>query len=837
MKEKKYIGLKSRDELSNELADKYKNRVADCITYIYGNPGCGKTYVLSNVISKLTDSNKIKNKINIYMPDDEKLFLYNSSNKINLTNIETSISLPVKLISHLDIGVSFSKQNSEHQFEQIMSLMKSRFARDILICLPNYSELDSSIKFLIKLLMKNNSLLEQKSKHRLYFLITDSNNKSISDFLTGLPIMTCKLEDYDESDIFEYLRQNHKIILDNDIVQQKLVQIKKICASNLKLVDFLYVDFQEQDLDFFRALDKIIDYRLQQLKRAGVKASITEQSMEDIILTASISLKKFAGKEIAYITNNDIKNVRKGLDIAQKQTIIKKDSDDYYLFICDEIQKQLRKELIKNNRDRYIDYYNYYSTYEQSQYYLRAYYLIAYNNLIDSNAFALLILSYIEAYKFNDISRITAINKLFDKNNNDYKNVYEKIKEFYKSLSGDNTEYSKVKSEYDSLNEMNIELLLKAELTRAFFNYLHKNHILYNSETKQALEQLKQYASNKLCIEKKEYSTEIVLIDESIVRLRIIYDIAPYILDNLNDVDCFEKLYIISTKLSVKLSGTPNDKNIFKYMENVFNRKAFLFINETQCNIYYEKAKKYFYENEIWDEYCITLISEAGTDIVIKNYNKALDLCRKAKEIARAKEITIPQIQKLNNNKLIAQFLKYENKHTSKQCVNYAIKIAKKLKKNLTHIPCATEYVIITNICSLYLYAGDINKYNKYKKYIEKLYGCKNISDIKDNDIDDFYRYYFAWFELYKNITLNKWSKAEKIVDALNGFVPALFKKQEVFWDKKLLAVKNIIHKEKKINSYVFCKNLVPGNRKETQLAAFYCRGLMLSDLQYTTYD
>ena len=150
---------------------------------------------------------------------------------------------------------------------------------------------------------------------------------------------------------------------------------------------------------------------------------------------------------------------------------------------------------------------------------------------------------------------------------------------------------------YDSLNEMNFDLLLKAELTRAFFNYLHKNHILYNSETKQALEQLKQYASNKLYMEKKEYSTEIVLVDESIVRLRIIYDIAPYILDNLNDVDCFEKLYVISTKLSDKLSGTPTDKNIFKYMENVFNRKAFLFINETQCNIYYDKAKKYFYEN------------------------------------------------------------------------------------------------------------------------------------------------------------------------------------------------------------------------------------------------
>ena len=114
---------------------------------------------------------------------------------------------------------------------------------------------------------------------------------------------------------------------------------------------------------------------------------------------------------------------------------------------------------------------------------------------------------------------------------------------------------------------------------------------------------------------------------------------------------------------------------------------------------------------------------------------------------------------------------------------------------------------------------------------------CNDVSDINDEDIDDFYRYYFGWFEVYKCILEGKWIQAEKITDNLKGFVPSLFKKQEVFWDKKLLALKKIIDEKKKIDGYNFCKNLVPLKRRASELAVFFCRGLMLSDIQYTSYD
>lgn len=101
-------------------------------------------------------------------------------------------------------------------------------------------------------------------------------------------------------------------------------QIKKICASNLKLIDFLYVDLVEQDVDFFRALDSVVTYRLSQLKKDGLSRNVNEYDMEDIILSSSISLKSFGSQEIASITHKETNTVRESLYLAQKQVLLKR---------------------------------------------------------------------------------------------------------------------------------------------------------------------------------------------------------------------------------------------------------------------------------------------------------------------------------------------------------------------------------------------------------------------------------------------------------------------------------------------------------------------------------
>lgn len=62
-------------------------------------------------------------------------------------------------------------------------------------------------------------------------------------------------------------------------------------------------------------------------------------------------------------------------------------------------------------------------------------------------------------------------------------------------------------------------------------------------------------------------------------------------------------------------------------------------------------------------------------------------------------------------------------------------------------------------------------------------------------------------------------------------------KSKKFFWDKKLLALKEIILNRQILDGYDFCNNLVPLKRRSSELASFFCRGLMLSDLQYTSYD
>lgn len=838
MKEWIYKNLNGRTELIDKLVKEYMDSSASEASIILGNHGCGKTYVLYEVINKIQYKNSFHNKIQIYIAEDDKLALYDNATGVSVDNAEASISLPLRWGIGLDISASASQKNSESQFNHICNLLKKRFSCDILICIPKYSEQDSKIRLLISLLVSNLQRLKKTFKHNIYFLIGNLDESCINDFIECSSVDKILLEDYEENDILQYLKEKHKVIVDQKDVTEKLKQIKKICASNLKLVDFLYVDFVEQNLDFFRALDSVVSYRLNQLKKDGLKRNVSEYDMEDIILTSSISLKSFGSQEIAVVTNKQTDIVRESLLLAQKEVILKKNPLNFYDFTCEEIQSILRKELSYRNKERYLDYYNYYSIQEQDQYYLRAYYLWAYNNCIKDEIFALLILAYSEALNFNNLAQIKKIQDLVvrEKGSRFYED-YKLIESFYTMLGKDSTDYLELRNLYYDLQRDYFEVPLKAELARAFFHFMYKHFVPWDLCLKQTLNQIVQYAEESICLSISKYPVKIISIDETVLRLRIIYDISPFVLDSINDVDLFKKMYDLSHLLSNNIRTSQSSRSIAKYMENVFNRKAFLFVNQMQCNIFYDRAKKYFYDSQIWDEYCITLICEAGTDIVIQKYEEALRCCRRAKKISLEKEVSIPQPQKLMNNIIIADFFRYEQDHSPEKCLMYSKKAARKLQKYLQRVPCATEFVIITNICSLYLYSGNISEYCKYKKYLERLMDCVDVSDISDNDIDDFYRYYFAWFEVYKCILEEKWGDAEKIADDLKDFVPSLFKKQEVFWNKKLLALKEIIAKQRQVSGYDFCKNLVPLKRRASELAVFFCRGLMLSDIQYTSYD
>ena len=206
-----------------------------------------------------------------------------------------------------------------------------------------------------------------------------------------------------------------------------------------------------------------------------------------------------------------------------------------------------------------------------------------------------------------------------------------------------------------------------------------------------------------------------------------------------------------------------------------------------------------------------------------------------ALSLVRSYDINVPQIEKIYNNLYIAQFLEYEQETLSlKQCQLYAKNTIRCLKKLLSGESNGKEHVILTNLASLSLYVGQENDYFNAKSLLENSFGCKDVSDLNDIKINDFYRYHFAWYEFYRNLTHSAWEKCENILNNLDGFYPALFKRH-IEIDRRIIAAKNILEKRECPDPLNFCLNFMKDLSYTTEMT--YSRGLPLSDLQFTSWD
>lgn len=831
MKQQKISGLKKRDELVSNLINNYKNNSAEKITIISGPSGSGKSYIVNKILDECRNRFS-KNKICAYV-NFEGAFIQPNERHSSRNISDLSLSLNYSIIS-FGIGIGIENEDFEPGAAKILDSAKNS---TVLVCVDDFSNSDPAIKHILKVLFKKLNRLGENFSQRIYFLITDSEEETIHNFF----IETASVEDilllpYTKDDIIQYLKDKHLNLLVSDNFNRNLDCIEKISNGDLSIVDFLFVDITFQNSDFFESLERVVNHRLLQIKKSGLQKDISESMIEDIILSSSLSLQKFSSSNISYITERENNLVVTGLHIAEDNDIIEKDLENYYQFNCSEVKKILYNQSVEKRSDRLLYYYKYYTENEPDEYYFRAYYITVYFHEITAQAFALLALSLIYSIKLGDDMQLSKIYELvhsYDLSN--YLGKLDDIKEFYIMLNETDSSIESLNNMFKKIKNDGNELPLLAEVTRAYFQFLYQNAEPSTETLGILLENCIEFAQNPLQLSAFKNPIGLKPVDEIIVRCNVIYTIAPYLLDVQNDVTRFDKVFRISRELLRNGLGNRNN-GIAQYIENVFNRKAFLYANPTQCDVYYEKAKNYFKHNNIWGEYCITLICQAGTNIVIQQFDESLGLCKKAIDIAEEKNISIPQISKLYNNQLIADFLKTEKEAKNEKIrLSKARKTALTLQKQLHNTPCATEFVIITNICSLSLYYGDDNKYKKYKAKLEKLMNCLDVADVNDENIDDFYRYYFSWFEVFRAIRDLDWEKAKKLSISLKDMVPSLFKKQEIFCEKKYQALIDVIEKQIPVSAYDFCLNLVKTSRRETVLSRFYCRGLMLSDLQYTS--
>ncbi|BCJ98860.1 hypothetical protein [Anaerocolumna chitinilytica] len=820
-----FRGIVGRKLLTDELKDKYINKVAKSVTVINAGYGQGKTYVMNLLIDDLSKNYK---EIKIFTNQEDEFILCSSSSKSKeLNSIDFSFGIPA-----FSLGVGVGWENRHSNYDKIRNMLSKHMNKNILICVENISIANSSIRILLSYIIYNIEKLEKEFKKRIFVLITDVYEQD-TIYKYNISTEIIKLQDYDINDVKIFLKQRHEIFNFDELNIEKIFELS---SGNLHIADFLFEEILVYGNNHLSTLNDIVNKKMALIKMQGEKKELAGKDIENIIYSASLAIKEFSAGLLTEIVEQNITNISSSLEIAKKEALLTQDMKKYYRFISNDIQKHIADMTIINHENWLITYYNYYSENEQDEYYLRAYYLIKYQDEISSISFSLLVLAYSAARKMSDdinTKKVIDLKNLYIKESAENDN-FQRIINFYDSLFA-NKSLSEVKGNYKAVHIDSLELVVKAELTCEYFHYLYTNTKMDDSAYLNVLYQCKEYALQKLKLNVSDIDF-VVSIDETILRLKIIYDIAPCILDQLNDYDSFQMLYQKSKELS-EIKYNSKRCNLGQYIENVFNRKAFLFVNQAACKIYYEKAKNFFLTNKIWDEYCITLVCEAGTSIVIQQFEEALELCCKVQEICQEQNILLPQINKLYNNQIIAEFLLAEQKTKN---INRAISSAKKalvkLKKCVNKTADTAQFVILTNICSLSLYCNNDKQYLKYKHLLEKSYNCKRIDDLEDKNIDDFYRYYFGWFELFRMIHNCEWAKAEQYVKLLKDFVPALFKKQEVFWEKKNSSVQYMIDNKQTTNPFDFCNNLVDTNRNEQTISKFFYRGLMVSDLQYTSY-
>ena len=817
-----YKGLEGRNTLIAELKEKYSTKSAESIILIQASRGQGKSYIVNKLVNEIT-----QNKFSILLNYEDELRAINThegTKKINAIGFTGGIA-------SISLGFSIGWNNSSSQYEKIRGIFASYLAKDVLICVDNIESIPDELRFLIVQIIRNIQRLECDYKKKIYILITSSSDTYCDNiFRYSISSKIIKLPKYDSNDIESFFKLQRKFInVDNE-------KIYSLSQGNLNLAEFLYDEIGMQNNDYLDTLNDVVNRRLAILKDHGEKEELNSNDIEDIIFSASLAIKKITAHFLNNIVEKKISLITQGLDIACEESLLEKELKRYYVFISDEIQECIAKLSIEKREDLLISYYNYYAQNEPDEYYIRAHYIYKYQGQLGNLSEALFLLAYSFAQKLCDDSKIKMIEKIFSSSNEleSRRSHFKKIKNFYDDISNE-AEWSKIALDYDEIENAYLDTTVLAEISCEYFSLLYRKTPMNTPTAFRILNKCIGYAENTLIIDNDEIEG-VLPIDEKILRLKIIYDIAPCVLDQRNDYMMFQKLYNLSKELNGR-TICKKQKSLGEYIENVFNRKAFLFVNQASCDIYYEKAKKYFASHEIWLEYYITLICQAGTYIVIQEFEKALQLCQRVRKECEERQILLPQIEKLYNNEAIAEFLLVEQQSMSMSKIKSASKkTLSKLKKLLNKEANATQFVIYTNICSFCLYIDDRGQYYKYKSKFEKLYNCTNLADTTDESIDDFYRYYFAWFELYCAINDDDWDVAEKIADSLNNFVPALFRKQEIFWEAKLTAVKELIINKEKRNAYDFCNNLVREKRQEQILSKFFYRGLMLSDLQYTSY-
>lgn len=812
----------NRELLVNEFVDELIN--GQCESYLFiGKNGTGKKYVL-NKLKEL-----LKNDMRIFEIIEDSLF----ENKKKITERIFSTEISFNFKTFFAISLSSSKDETT-KINYIISKLKSILhKKNILIFATDFQDLSSECKAFVDILLKYKALIESKIKTKISIIITSNN-----DYFNGkYNIRNIIFKDYNLEDIKSYLIHNLAYKID-DVTSDFLHQIQAICGTNYNLINLYHKYIFSDGLKYCGSIDELIDKKIRCYIELGKIFNLSNEELLSTLLISSLTIGTFSKHMIAFIAQMDNKEkVSLCFRCAESEYFIRKTNAEaknffqHYEFLSDTIKKQLFKLAVIEYKESILSSYLYISKYNEDDYLKRFQCLYQYNVRMDDAIFSLVVLAVSKAFIINDLYSVDLIrNKLINMNGADkYAHNFDIIVDAYKLHYS--KQYSKSNDKLCTLNLIDFPRIIVAEIKRLKFRNGQLGHCLQISEMRVLSEQLLLYAESGLYINSdyivnKKY--------EKILVLSILYDLAPYALDTLNDKELFENIFDKSLVIVNQLKEENNDNVFAEYLINIFNRKAFLFRKPTLALLNYEEAERFFKNNHILDQYAMTLSSKSGILMSLKKYSDAILSCNVALKILEENDISIHGKEKIYNNLYIAQFLEYEQAHNFTECMSYAKSISKKLKKIIPSNKGGTKHVILTNLASFALYCKDMDLYFHYKKIIEDSLNCINVADVTDNSINDFYRYHFAWFDFYCFMQQEQWSKCSNIINMLDGFYPAIFKNEQKM-TVRIETAKELVSMNHCPEPRDFCINFiksVPAEKLDID-----SRGLLLSDLQFTDWN
>ena len=811
-----YNSLDGRDKLAEYLSDSIESNPSENFNF-YGCSGVGKKYVLNNILNKIGGSFRI---IRFVFGEP-----YEQGKKIKRFNIGFGVES-----MYLPINFNISK-NQETKLANLVNSLRRIFNKEnIIFYLTDYEKVELEVREIIERIIKEKVFFEKELRVKICTIITSEEKLDI-DGITHIEFLQ-----YEEEDVKQYIEKYLNCDPDQSYIFSK--KLSKLCGANLKLIKYAIEAGWGSNKKFTTSslgiLDYILNYKINKLKQKGKECyNLLPSDFETIIEACATSNSFFTVELIKQVCEMHGNAISNSFKIACEEYLFKKENNYLHDFELLEVKENIRQKI--NSVEKSIKFYNYFTENYNDEYFQRASYLLSCTGAVDDNVMALLLLAISKAMTFSDNLIEEEVKKiispyLYDEIQWDTIKIFIDANKSYNNKENSKALalLSKIKNPLTNFNKVGL-----TEYYRLLFK------IGYEGKMK---EFLPQYLARLILCTEDDYDLSLDLgkpfsnKQEVVLKMRIMYDIAPYILDDLNDVSRFEKIYDRSRKLerNEKESGSI----FFEYAINVFNRKAFLFANPAQAHVYYEEAEQFFFKNQIWEQYLMTLAGKAGVFLVQGRYNEAVNTCHMVFEKQKEENIKINIPERLLNNMLVADFLLFESnaKENLIAIKNKALETAKLLYDLIGCNTGATKHVILLNVASLYLYANKELEYSQIKVKIENSLNCEDVSDIADESVNDFYRYRFVWMEIFRNIRNQNWSQAQTLLDSIRDFIPALSHKEEILVEKKINATQEIIMSRKNVDAYYFCNNLYIDKRAAATQTKFYYRGLPLSDLQYTSF-